>query len=47
MDKQFKIRMINLTLSALAAESLGNPSPATLTAISFWQSALNRVTGVK
>lgn len=47
MDKQLKIRMINSTLAALAAETIGNPSPATLTALAFWQSALNRVTGAK
>lgn len=45
MDKQFRIRMINLTLATLADASLSDPSPATLTAIAFWQSALNRVTG--
>lgn len=40
MDKQFKIRMINLTLSTLAAETLTAPTAATLTALAYWQAAL-------
>jgi len=45
MDKQFKIRMINLTLSALASASLTAPSEATDAAIAYWQAALNRTVG--
>lgn len=43
MTKQIQIRMINLTLAALSEASLEAPTPATLQALSFWQSALSRV----
>lgn len=45
MDKAFKIRMINLTLSTLADAALTAPTSATLEALAYWQAALNRTVG--